>query len=60
MNHKVVRSADLSSECWSVQIHGRSYCNKCDLRGTEHCGGKEIRRTGKNSKGKRVPLPNVE
>lgn len=57
MRAKTVKQSSLSAECWLVQIWGKAYCKKCDLRGTEDCGGKQIRKTGRNSKGIRVPVP---
>ena len=50
------RQGDLTSECWSVQLFGLEYCETCQFRDTPKCGGKDIRRTGKNSKGVRVPI----
>lgn len=50
------RQADLTSECWQVQIHGRRACKACALRDTPECGGQNIRRTGRNAKGVEVPI----
>jgi hypothetical protein len=56
MQVKTIRQSGLSGECWSVQIWGLDRCERCEHRGTEDCGGEEIRKTGKNSKGIAVPL----
>jgi hypothetical protein len=50
------RQGDLTTECWSVQLFGLEHCETCEARGTPECGGKSIRRTGRNSKGVRVPI----
>jgi len=52
----VLVAADLTSECWLVQFYGREYCEMCSRRDTDDCNGKEIRKTGKNSKGVTVPV----
>ena len=51
-----VRQGDLTSECWSVQLFGPDYCETCGFEDTPECGGKDIRRTGRNSKGVGVPI----
>jgi hypothetical protein len=51
---KQVRQADLTGECWMVQIYGTSYCSTCKYKDTTDCGGKDIRVTGTNSKGKTI------
>lgn len=51
---KTVKQADLTGECWLVQMHGTSYCSQCEAYGTPDCGGKEILRTGQNEKGVEV------
>lgn len=56
MISRTVNQQDLSSECWMVQFHGLEYCNKCDYKDTKDCGGENIRKTGKNEKGKEVPI----
>jgi len=48
---KTVKQANLTSECVLIQMFGKSACLTCDVRGTKECGGKKIRKTGKNSKG---------
>jgi len=53
---KTVSQSKLTSECWSVQVWGRSNCKKCEFRDTPDCGGKKIRKTGKNAKGFKVPI----
>lgn len=51
-----IRQADMTSECWAVQFQGKDACKKCEFRGTKECGGKSIVKTGKNKKGRAVPL----
>lgn len=51
-----IQSKDLTTECWSVQFEGKSACKKCEFRGTKECCGKNILKTGKNKKGRAVPL----
>ena len=53
---ETIDQSDLSSECWDIQIRGPSTCKTCDLKDTSACGGRHIRETGKNSKGRTVPL----
>lgn len=47
---------DLSDECQEVQLEGIGICERCKCKGKECCSGKEIIRTGRNSKGFKVPL----
>jgi len=47
---KIIKQGDLSSECLIVQMFGTSSCASCEYKNRD-CGGKEIRKTGKNSKG---------
>ena len=56
MESKSIKQADLSLECWNVQIWGLEKCKKCELKNTRECGGKKIRKTGKNELGKKVPI----
>jgi hypothetical protein len=51
---KQVKQKSLSAECWSVQVWGTGYCETCEYKGTEECGGQEILKTGKNEKGIKV------
>lgn len=46
----------LSDECWLIQVYGRDACKTCTARGTSKCGGQNILRTGKNSKGHKIPV----
>jgi hypothetical protein len=39
------------SECLRVQMDGTNVCDKCDLFGTDSCGGQDILKNGKNKKG---------
>jgi hypothetical protein len=51
---KQIRQSDLSSECWTVQIFGLKSCDTCEVKDTDECGGKSIRKTGKNENGKTI------
>jgi hypothetical protein len=51
-----IRQSDLSKECWIVQFEGKNACKKCEFRGKKECSGKSILKTGKNKKGRAVPL----
>jgi hypothetical protein len=53
---KTVHQNNLSSECWLVQMFGLNHCETCELKGKRDCGGKNIRKTGKNEKGLNVPI----
>lgn len=48
-------------ECWGIQINGLNHCKEinCRWQGLTACEGKEIIRTGKNSKGYVVGLNGV-
>lgn len=50
-----MKQADLSDECWMVQMFGLSHCRDCEFKNTRDCGGKNIRKTGKTKTGKIVP-----
>jgi len=56
MESKTINQGQLTGECWGVQAWGVEGCEKCEYKNSEDCGGKEIRRTGKNSKGFKIPL----
>ena len=54
---KTIDTTKLSgNECWGIQINGLSHCSKinCRWQGLSACEGKNIIRTGKNSKGYRI------
>jgi hypothetical protein len=53
---KSVRQANLTAECWLVQIWGKGQCERCGVKDTDECGGQNIRKTGKNEKGLEVPI----
>ncbi|HBX52580.1 MAG: hypothetical protein A2W98_10010 [Bacteroidetes bacterium GWF2_33_38] len=40
-------------ECWGIQMYGLNHCKEinCKWRGISACNGKNIIKTGKNSKG---------
>ena len=56
MQVKSIKQSDLTAECWAVQMWGIGKCEKCEFRNTPDCGGKEIRKTGKNQIGTVVPI----
>jgi len=55
-----MKSVDTSKfstdECWGVQINGLSHCKKinCKWQGLTACEGKNIIKSGLNSKGYRI------
>ena len=53
---KTVRQDKLTAECWLVQFNGLVCCETCEARDTDECGGKNIRATGVNEKGFKVPV----
>jgi hypothetical protein len=52
-----IKQGDMTGECWNIQIWGEKRCETCEFRGKPDCGGQNIRRTGFNSKGIAVPIP---
>ena len=56
----VMKSVDTSKlsidECWGIQINGLSHCNKinCKWQALTACEGKNIIKTGVNSKGYQI------
>lgn len=53
---KTINQNQLSSECWFVQFWGLERCETCEYKNKRDCGGKNIRKTGKNKLGYTVPL----
>jgi hypothetical protein len=53
---KSIKQSELSGECWLVQFNGLKACETCEYLNTSDCGGKNIRKTLLNEKGKKVPL----
>jgi hypothetical protein len=53
---QTVKHDDITSECWGIQFEGKKVCKTCSVFGKDGCVGKNIIKTGKNSKGKKVPL----
>jgi hypothetical protein len=53
---KSIKQSDLTGECWIVQFSGIKACEECEYLNTSDCGGKKIRKTLMNEKGKKVPL----
>lgn len=51
----MISQISLSDECWFVQVWGLDKCKTCSYKGKD-CGGKNIRKTGKNKLGFTVPL----
>jgi hypothetical protein len=56
MESKIVNQSNMTAECWLVQIWGLKHCDTCEFKGKRDCGGKRIRKTGKNEKGLNVPI----
>lgn len=56
---KHINTSKLSSdECWGIQINGLEHCRKinCKWQGLSACEGKNIIKTGFNSKGFKVGM----
>ncbi len=53
---RTITQSDLTSECWGVQVWGLEHCKDCDYRNHKDCGGREIRKTGVNEHGFKVPI----
>lgn len=60
MTSKVIEQAQLSDECWSVQMWGLDHCNTCEFKGKRSCGGRKIRKTGKNELGIEIGKLGIE
>jgi len=56
MKIKTIHQANLTAECWLVQIWGLEECNTCEFKDTPDCGGQQIWKTGKNEKNLSVPI----
>ena len=56
MKSRTIHQSNLTSECWLVQVWGLEFCENCQFKDTEECGGKDIRSTGKNALNKKVPI----
>lgn len=56
MKAKLIKQDELTSECWLIQFEGLDACEGCEALDTPECGGQEIRKRLKNSKGHPVPL----
>jgi len=54
MKTKIIQQSKLTGECWMVQMQGLKACESCQYKGTEDCGGQNIRETGKNNKGHEI------
>lgn len=39
MRIATIKQSDLDSSCWLIQFWGRSYCERCEYKGTKECGG---------------------
>ena len=57
---KTIKQSDITAECWSVQFLGSNYCQHCEFYNKNTCGGKDILKTGKNSKGIRIGREGTE
>lgn len=51
MKTRQLDQRQLSDECWGIQMWGTEECSRCCYLNTKDCGGKNIRKTGKNNKG---------
>ncbi len=49
-----------SDECWGVQINGLKHCENCKWTGISACEGKNIVKTGYNSKGYKIGFYGIE
>jgi len=47
-------------ECWGVQINGLKHCETCKWTGISACEGKNILKTGYNSKGYKIGLNSID
>jgi len=59
MKTKIISQKMLSAECWTVQVWGINACRDCDYQRTKECGGDQILKTGKNTLGNEIPLPDI-
>lgn len=48
---KIDSSKLATEECLGIQINGLNHCKQCKWTGISACNGKNILKTGKNSKG---------
>ena len=53
---KVIEQSKLTGECFMIQFNGPSACTTCEYKDTDDCGGVEIRKTGQNDIGNKVPV----
>ena len=54
---KTIDTSKLSTdECWAIQINGLKHCENCKWTGISACEGKNIVKTGYNSKGYKIGL----
>jgi len=53
---RTVPQRKMSAECMLIQVWGPKSCDTCEVRGTPQCGGQNIRKTGKNENGHKVPI----
>lgn len=44
MKIKIIKSSELTSECWMIQIDGLDACKNCEFLNTDECGGQNIRK----------------
>lgn len=56
INARTAFQNKMTSECLMVQFNGLLQCNTCEQKNKKDCGGKHIRKTGKNEKGFNVPV----
>ena len=57
MQTKIINQADLTPECWVIQMWGIEQCDTCEFLDTDECGGKRIRKLIEEGKYPRDGLP---
>lgn len=57
---KIDTSKLSTDECWGVQINGLKHCENCKWTGISACEGKNIVKTGINSKGYVIGMYGME
>ena len=50
MKTVIVNQAELTSDCWLIQMQGIEACENCEFKDTTECGGKSILKRIANGK----------
>ena len=50
MKAVTVNQAELTSDCWLIQVWGIEACENCEVKDTDECGGKAILKRIANKK----------